>query len=33
MIEIPTQTWNSGMYFILVSSENGQQANVKLIKE
>ena len=33
MIEIPTQTWNKGMYFVTVSSENGQQANMKLIRE
>lgn len=33
IIEIPTQTWNKGMYFVTVSSENGQQATMKLVRE
>lgn len=33
LIEIPTQTWNKGLYFVTVSSENGKQATLKLIRE
>lgn len=33
MIEISTEGWNKGMYFVTVSNENGQQANMKLIRE
>lgn len=33
IIEISTQNWNKGMYFVTVSTDNGQQANMKLIRE
>lgn len=33
MIEIPTQKWNKGMYFLTLTSENGLQATLKLIRK
>ncbi len=33
LIEIPTQKWNSGMYFVTLTSEDGLQATLKLIRK